>query len=127
MFKALTAVALIVSSFHAGAAPEKTTTLTTGFMNAYPFSGNFLFCSAVNVSAAALPLTIELVKPRGEVINTLIVTLAPSDVGGVTSDAAFESANAFCRVTFQGSPSSVRAAICNLQAGVGCTSSLDAR
>jgi hypothetical protein len=126
MFKALTAAALLVSSLTAGAAPDRSVTLTTGLMHVPIYSGAAYLCTAVNVSATPLTVMLVLVASNGQVAVTstqnaepgVAVFLAANQSSGVTSG--------YCRVAFQGTPSSVRASLCNYQTG-SCVSNLEAR
>lgn len=120
--KALTTTALLVSSFCAGAAPEKPTRLTTGVLAADTSAGTYLACYAVNVSDTPLTMTVELINHTGGVRASSTGSVQPSMATGFGSTIPL----GFCRVTFQGSAGAVRAAICTYQNG-SCISSLEAR
>ncbi|HKX95627.1 MAG TPA: hypothetical protein VJM48_13060, partial [Methylibium sp.] len=69
---------------------------------------------------------IELVDPYGGVVMTNLVneTVTPGRATAISSNAY---ANGYCRVTFQGSASSVRASTCHWKLGENCIANLEAR
>jgi len=126
MFKALTAATLLLLSLSAGAAPDRRVTLTTGVLYAPVLSpGAYLLCHAVNVSDTPLTATIELLNAAGAPIASNVGAVAAP--GEVISTSANTHIAGYCRFSFQGAASSVRASICNVQNNSNCVSTLEAR
>lgn len=125
MFKVSIAAALLVSSLSVGAAAVRQVTLTTPVMNVFNSTSQHV-CIALNVSAAPLVLTLELVDPYGGVVMSSLAdeTVAPGRATAIASNAY---ANGYCRVTFQGPAGSVRASTCNWKPGDNCIATLEAR
>jgi hypothetical protein len=124
MFKALTAAALFSLSLPASAAPDRPVTLTTGMMQVPVHLGALHQCSALNVSATPLTVTLEFVNVAGGVSATHTQALSPGGSALIYSDGTYGPG--FCRFTFQGAAASVRASICNWQ-NFSCVSHLEAR
>jgi hypothetical protein len=127
MFKALTcAAALLALSVDAGAAPERTVTLTTGSVIVPAGGGNAFICTAVNTTGSPLTVTLELVNDAGQLILSNTATPDPGRVAYAGANPGTNLLAGYCRVKFQGAPSAVRASMCIFQSGV-CTSNIDAR
>jgi hypothetical protein len=124
MFKAVASTALLALSMGAGAAPDRSVTLTTGMMQVPVFLGALHQCWVANVSAAPLTVTFEFVDINGTVGATDTRSLSPGAGAYLYSNGVFGPG--LCRFTFQGTAASVRASICNWQ-NYSCIAHLEAR
>lgn len=120
------AALLTLPGFAAVAAPK--TVLTTAAIDFSPT----LVCSATNVGTTPLAVRIELLSPQsGEALfnsETVTATLEPGFGTGNEFTLAVGFTSGYCRVTFTGPATAVRAAACSKAAqNGGCQGVSEAR
>ncbi len=126
--RTLGAAALLVLPGFAAIAAGRPTTLTT---SAIDFSTT-LVCSATNVGSTPLAVSIQLLSPQtGEALFNSVTVTATLEPGFGTSNEltlAVGFTSGYCRVSFAGPPTAVRAAACSKAAqNGGCQGVSEAR